>query len=133
MLRLSWDLKPELVGWTRPLVWGISGLFIVTGAVFLERSGVIISSGWLKKLGDASYSIYLVHTLLFHASSKVAGVLFPMGIPYLLVTAVLGVAASTLFGFVLYRRVELPASRWARLRLQRMSAGIPVGQLESGR
>jgi peptidoglycan/LPS O-acetylase OafA/YrhL len=114
---ICWDIRTELAGLTRPVVWGVGGLFIVAGAIFLERSGCIISSGWPKKLGDASYSIYLIHGLLLHASSKIAGAFLPMGIPYLLVTAVLGVTLSTGLGLALFRTIEAPTSQWARLRL----------------
>lgn len=133
VVTISLGMKTELIGLARPLVWGVGGLFVVTGAVFLERSGSVVSSGWLKKLGDASYSIYLVHGLLVHTSLKLVGLFLPLGIAYLAAICVLGIAASAVVGVLLYRNVELPASRWARARLQRISAEIPAPRLESGR
>jgi exopolysaccharide production protein ExoZ len=47
----------------RILIWGlVSLIFIVTFCVFFKTKKEIV---WLRKLGDISYSIYLVHTLLF--------------------------------------------------------------------
>ena len=47
----------------RIFIWGIiSGIFIISFCIFFKRKKEIL---WLRKLGDISYSIYLVHTLLF--------------------------------------------------------------------
>ncbi|MBS0295559.1 MAG: acyltransferase [Proteobacteria bacterium] len=45
----------------RPLLWGGPATLIVGGAVALEASGWGRPWPWLQRLGDASYSIYLVH------------------------------------------------------------------------
>ena len=108
----------ELSGFTRPLVWGVAGLSIVAGAVFLERAGRIVPFDSLVELGNASYSIYLIHALLLHAAGKVAGLFFPMGIPFLAVNFVIAVIGSGVVGLLLYRTVELPANLWLRTRFQ---------------
>ena len=47
----------------RVLIWGfVSVIFIVSFCIFFKTKREIV---WLKKLGDISYSIYLVHTFLF--------------------------------------------------------------------
>lgn len=47
----------------RIFIWGIvSGVFIVTFCIFFKTKKEIY---WLKKLGDISYSVYLVHTVLY--------------------------------------------------------------------
>ena len=109
----------ELSGFTRPFVWGAAGLLIVAGAVFLERAGLIVPSRtWLVELGNASYSIYLIHALLLHAAGKVIGLFLPIGIPFLVVDFLIVVVGSGIFGLVLYRAVELPANLWLRTRFQ---------------
>jgi exopolysaccharide production protein ExoZ len=104
----------ELAGFTRPLVWGVAGLLIVSGAVFLERSGRIVRADWLISLGNASYSIYLIHELILHAASKLAGVFASDGFFYLLAIFVIGVSLSTTIGLLLYQKVELPLNRSLR-------------------
>jgi peptidoglycan/LPS O-acetylase OafA/YrhL len=45
----------------RTLVWGVPALAIVAGAASLEKRIAGVLPRWLLALGDASYSIYLVH------------------------------------------------------------------------
>ena len=57
---------------TRVILWGIPSAMFVAGLVFLESNHFPLSVNFLKNnifnlLGNASYSIYLVHTILFSA------------------------------------------------------------------
>lgn len=108
--------EPELIGFTRPFVWGIAGLLIVTGTVFLERSNQIVPFDWLVELGNASYSIYLIHALLLHAAEKIAERFFSMGTAFLATNFLIAVIGSAVGGLLLYRFVELPANLWLRAR-----------------
>ena len=45
----------------RPFLWGVPAALLVGGAITVEARGGIVRSGLLKRLGDASYAIYLVH------------------------------------------------------------------------
>ena len=48
---------------SRIIIWGIvSVIFVASFCVFFKTKKEIV---WLRKLGDISYSIYLVHTFLF--------------------------------------------------------------------
>lgn len=48
----------------RPLWWGLPAFALVAGLVTLEDDGGLPTIGWLKILGDASYSIYLTHVIV---------------------------------------------------------------------
>lgn len=48
----------------RPFFWGMPSLAIATGALGLERAQRLPRWPWLAKIGDASYSIYLAHTIV---------------------------------------------------------------------
>jgi exopolysaccharide production protein ExoZ len=91
------------------LLWGSAAALVVAGCVFLEKSGAstrFFRNRILLLLGDASYSIYLFHLIVF---GWIAAIYLRLGfflntdvmIP---VHAVIAVAASLLF----YKWVEKP-------------------------
>lgn len=104
MLNMDWDL------W-RPMVWGAPAAMLVAGAVSIEADG-----GWkpvpgLRTLGDASYSIYLVHTLTIGALAMTIGAWNPLVfIPLAMIVAVVS-------GLVCWRFLEQPMLRGLRRRL----------------
>lgn len=55
----------------RPLFWGAPAFLLVAGAVTVERGGRLPDSEVLRTLGDASYSIYLVHVIISELLTKV--------------------------------------------------------------
>lgn len=91
MINMDWDL------W-RPMVWGAPAALLVAGAVSIEADG-----GWrpipgMKILGDASYSIYLVHTLTVGALAMTIGAWNPpVFIPLAMIVAVGSGLASWTF------------------------------------
>lgn len=63
-----WALLPEPAPGDRWLLWGPLATLLVLGAVSAERTGLWRRyPRWLVALGDASYSLYLLHPLLFIA------------------------------------------------------------------
>lgn len=68
----------------RPLTWGLPAVALVAGAVTIETRGGLKDVWPLRFLGDASYSIYLVHwpvlSLLGYAMDRKALVYLPVGI-----------------------------------------------------
>jgi exopolysaccharide production protein ExoZ len=106
----------------RVLTWGIPAALVVSGCVFLERE----TGPWLAPLplllGDASYSVYLVHmgTALaaFEAWRKVDALHNPAGIAAtMIVTALASVGAGVLVYWFVERpiiehfKVPMPQSR----------------------
>jgi peptidoglycan/LPS O-acetylase OafA/YrhL len=85
-------------------IYGLGSFLIVGGAVRLEQSGRRI--GWpLVSLGDASYSIYLVH---FAVVTLVSGIVARLGVvPNVVVCLAVG-AAGVGAGVLFHRCVDRP-------------------------
>ncbi len=82
MINMDWDL------W-RPMVWGAPAALLVAGAVSIEADGGWKAIPGMKILGDASYSIYLVHTLTVGALAMTIGAWNPpVFIPLAMIVAV---------------------------------------------
>jgi len=101
-------IDPDL--W-RPMVWGVPALMVVAGAVIVEADGGWPAIPGLRTLGDASYSLYLTHTLSIGALAMTIGAWNPpLFIPLALAVAI-GVGLATYFG------VEKPMLGLLRRRL----------------
>jgi exopolysaccharide production protein ExoZ len=104
----------------RWILWGGPAVLITTGAIGLEAGGGLPCSPALKRLGDASYSIYLCHWPIITAAFK----LMPKAQPWLFIP--LTVAASLLAGLVVRRAVEEPMIGLARRRARpRTALSVP--------
>lgn len=95
----------------RVLLWGVPAVLLVAGAVSIERAGPVPNLLPLRVLGDASYSLYLVHGLAISAAlrvMKMAGVTTPSAV--FAAAIVVGVVA----GLIAYNLVERPAMKLFR-------------------
>ncbi len=106
-----------LPAWPRCITAGIPAAAIVAGAVAIPNKDRPLLR-WAEALGDASYSIYLVHAFMVIAASIVAIRLFGGAHPNLAllcmtVVAFLGTIMSSL---ALYRFFERPVSLWLSAR-----------------
>jgi exopolysaccharide production protein ExoZ len=100
-----------LPSWT-PISAGFGALLIFLGAAELEVQGRLRVAPWLVFLGDASYSIYLIH---FGVMSKLSGVCFRLNthlhLPDLVWLLVL-CAGGLLAGCLLHVWIERPLLTW---------------------
>lgn len=104
LINMDWDL------W-RPMVWGVPAAMLVAGAISIEADGGWTAIPGLKALGDASYSIYLVHTLAIGALAMTLGAWNPaLFIP-------LAMAVAVVSGLACWALVERPMLDWLRRRL----------------
>lgn len=86
------------------LLFGLLAIALVAGAVSVEKSRPIRRWPWFGYLGDASYSIYLWHTLAISVAAKAAEILSLGALP----TLVLGVTGGTALGILSYEFLEKP-------------------------
>lgn len=93
----------------RVLVRGAPSALIVLGAVSLEVEGRKIRSAFVNYLGDASYSIYLVHGIALSAYTQIWRIVLPQGTEQnLMAFTVSAVVACCLASIVVYEVVEKP-------------------------
>ncbi|AQS64695.1 hypothetical protein AGRHK599_LOCUS3459 [Rhizobium rhizogenes] len=98
----------------RPFTWGLASFFIVLSAVSLERAGHIWRRFGFIEIGNASYSIYLIHGLMLHGASKVAKILSSDPLTFALVTTIGALVLSIAAGLIMFRYVEAPLNKSLR-------------------
>ncbi len=105
----------------RVVTFGLPAALIVAGAAFAPS----FACAPLRRLGDASYSIYLSHGLTLSAVTQGWGLL-PREARH--PAAVIGteLAAAIIVGFCTYRLIELPLTGLARQALVGRSAAVPA-------
>jgi exopolysaccharide production protein ExoZ len=111
----------------RYLYRGIPSALLVFGLIFWEIKFGFKVPLPLVKLGDASYSIYLIHTIVigYLIIPSVRAIPLLQHIP----VEVLGVFAfivATVIGVLLYEKVERPLLNWLMDRYKQMSWGKPL-------
>lgn len=89
------------------LRFGLPSALIVASLVGLERLGHTVSNEFLRHVGDASYSIYLTHYFIVEGLSPLV-IRTITGPTFLLLAALGTIAASVLFGMLVYRLIERP-------------------------
>lgn len=104
----AWDLA-------RGLLFGVPATLIVLGALALEARGARVALPAAVRLGDMSYSLYLIHILAISAAGMAwvklgLAARLPTGIAPAALLA-LCLAAALVAGYGLWRLVERPAIR----------------------
>lgn len=92
----------------RLLTWGLPALLLVSGAVFLEKSGRWIGRATkpLEIIGDASYSLYLTHGIVASATHRFLGTQAMMSF--------VGLVVSIPVAILVYKFVEMPLLRYLK-------------------
>jgi peptidoglycan/LPS O-acetylase OafA/YrhL len=117
------------LGVLAPLYWGPGFFLLVVGLAVLERAGLWQAPRWIAFSGDASYSIYLVHTSILEVAFRVItrhpGILNHF--------APLTFAAITLLtfagGVVCYLLIERPIMKWLYAHSPRKPVAPPPGAI----
>ncbi len=111
LLLLLGHAAPLFTYW-RGFYWGLPALAMVAGAVSMEQRWGARSPRWALEMGDASYSIYLVHTLTLPAIGMLL-VRWRHGWPGEIgIALAFTVLLSALAGEVVYLTVERPIMKW---------------------
>lgn len=106
-----WLSQPESVGIFR-LMFALGLALWIVGFAMYEQANTINWPALLLLLGNASYSIYLVHNPLVSVSQRIAG---KLGLTWTS-AMVSGVCISVLVGWMYHTVVEKPALHFFRTR-----------------
>lgn len=113
LLLNSGMLSASSIGGGRFVRWGLPAFLVVVGVLSLESSLKVWRLPAL--LGDASYSIYLTHSVVLSTLKSavliVAGTLPPLMVGGFIVA---GCIASIAAGVLVYRFVETPLLTWSK-------------------
>jgi len=110
-LTLSNTVDTQLL---RLAVWGLPSALIVFSAVAAEANFSKYLPKWCLLIGDASYSIYLIHPFIL---PPLAMVLVKFHVPPAFILPLLlvaGLAVSTVVGILVHRFIELPMVDWCK-------------------
>ncbi len=110
----------EMLTGARIIHFGVPALMIVAGVLLLEQRVARRPLPAIKFLGDASYSIYLAHTMAQAASLKIVGPLFGEASPLLAV--LLLTALGCLSGVAVHLLLERPLTKAAGAVARRLKA-----------
>ncbi|MGK6324147.1 acyltransferase family protein [Sphingomonas sp. DT-51] len=103
-------LAPVPGSW-RALYWGVPAALIVMGALALEAGGGLPQLAGLKTIGDASYSLYLVHPMVITVADKVVQKVPLTGFAQFALLLIVAFVGSVLAGIMTHRLVEKPLLR----------------------
>jgi exopolysaccharide production protein ExoZ len=109
----------------RIFAWGLPALLIVAGAVSIHRAGLVRDWPVLKFLGDASYSIYLVHGLALSLAARILAIIGIDGAPILFIAGIVGGLG---IGSGCYLFVERPMLRFFHRSQRKRREGTPLRQ-----
>ena len=101
LLLLSINRSDDIIAF-RVAVWGIPSAMIIFGLVYAKQ----YDNNFLRYLGDASYSIYLIHAFIISAFYKVITI-SSISINYDLL-AIIGLFMSVSCGALMYSYIEKP-------------------------
>ncbi|OXJ10936.1 acyltransferase family protein [Burkholderia sp. HI2500] len=95
-------------GFERVFWWGVPACVLIVAAVALDRWGWTIRNATLARLGDASYSIYLLHPYVIGATNKIVGVRLDAGTGSGMAAVVATLAAVCACGYACHAWIERP-------------------------
>ncbi len=115
VLMLFWSFSEQ-----HRILFGLPFSALVLGAVLRERQGGLAMPRWLVLLGDASYSIYLIHNPLVSLTSRLVARL--PGLATWGVGMLVGVVSSLVAGVLYHWLVEKPLIRQFRRQFNRLDS-----------
>jgi len=113
VLMLLWPFSAEF-----RVLFCLPFSLLILGAALLERRGKLAFPRWMVLIGDASYSIYLIHNPLVSLSGRIIGKL--QGFAGWGMGMVVSVVASVICGVLYHLYIETPVIRLFRQQFKRL-------------
>jgi exopolysaccharide production protein ExoZ len=114
-LIVAGDITNWLPRLTRILGYGAAAFLMISACVTMDKVPDMAKKApqWLSRIGDASYSIYLVHFPVMFAAAKAASRIFdaPSGVGAQIVATALFAAMSLAVSVGVFHYVEVPLTR----------------------
>lgn len=133
---IFWHQPDKSYGLRQFMPWGVPSMLLVLGAVSMEAAGHgrrLFGSRIMLELGNASYALYLVHTICFVGVSHV--LLYDLALQQYIgpdLTVLSYLAVCCLIAIAVHHLVEKPVTRyirkgiaWAK-RLRASRADVPA-------
>ncbi|MGM7776153.1 acyltransferase family protein [Arthrobacter sp. KNU-44] len=117
-----WDMGAVLDGsqsLPRVVMWGIPAFLIFVAALPMRLGANFVGAG-LARLGNASYSLYLVHIPVLYILGRLLE-MSPIKLPADIIT-VIGAVAAVTAGLIYFRLVETPVTAWTMGRVKSITA-----------
>ena len=110
----------------RSVLYGSISATILSFLISFEQSGVIFSNVALIGIGDASYSIYLTHPAIIGSLRRIGDAIHfkSVGAPLELGALLVALVGSSLFGWLIFTKIERPIMGWRNKFLRRNPAGF---------
>ncbi|WP_419757456.1 acyltransferase family protein [Acidisoma sp.] len=105
----------DVEGFSRLMIFGVPAILVVAGALFVERAGYWPRMKPLEAIGDASYSLYLLHGFAVAFFHKFLHLPTPQMAVVIVVSSLIGALLS-------YRYFERPVARLLRTTIGRRTA-----------
>ncbi len=121
--RPLWFFQEPTILSMRGLVWGVPAVAVVGGILSLEHRWGRYVPRWALRIGDASYSIYLVHTFVLPAVGLLLVHLRHSWRYEVTMLIAISVVLSSLTGVLAYEGIERPINKWFRGRRR---TAVPV-------
>lgn len=94
------------------LIMGALASLSILGLVESERRGLLVVPGWLRQFGAASYSIYLIHTIVEAPFLSFSWPVLSKTSPE--TRTIVCALVAILIGYIFHRLVELPLTEQVR-------------------
>lgn len=99
----------------RAATYGLASMAILAFFIALENQAQLRPFAWIVKIGDASYSLYLIHPILLSLLFTVLYHYLP--IRYFYVFYVIGIVLIVLASWVWFKVLEKPIYEWVNARI----------------
>lgn len=102
---IPWEAEESLL---RAALWGIPGCLLLWSFTSLERGLNLSKRRFLLLLGDASYSLYLVHLFIVPLTARLVARLHLGGLISLTLAQFTGAMGTIGVAILVHTRIELP-------------------------
>ncbi len=100
-------------GWPREYVYGLPSMVLLIGLVSVNPGQGVVSS-FMQRVGDASYSLYLIHPYVIRPVLMIIVPIAGLGFVSLMLATILSLGATIILSLLSFAYVERPSNLFLR-------------------